>query len=221
MYNKLFKICVFAFVSGAAICLYLVQRDRVKEASYDNESPLTRVDNTKDVRKETDSNVLADDVMSRHKAVTAYVCGEVVKPGVYELPYGSRLDEYIKAAGGFTENALTTSENLARVVNDGEKIYIPKLMDDADNSGNGDKALDKDGIDHSSESEPSKENGLVNINNASEEQLTSLAGIGRSKAKSIVEYRRLNGGFSRIEDIMKVDGIKESVYNKIKDNITV
>ena len=63
--------------------------------------------------------------------------------------------------------------------------------------------------------------GKVNLNTASEEELQTLSGIGETRAKSIIEYRENNGGFQSIEDLMKVEGIKEGVFEKIKDRITV
>ena len=64
-------------------------------------------------------------------------------------------------------------------------------------------------------------NSLISINDASIEQLTTLPGIGKSKANDIIEYRNQNGKFQTIDDIKKVKGIGESVFEKIKDSITI
>lgn len=138
-----------------------------------------------------------------------YVCGAVQCPGVYEMTPGARIYEAIEKAGGLTEKAAGEAVNQAQVLQDGEQVYIP-TKDETAQVG-----------------EPSKNGSLqeeqkkVNLNTASKEELMTLTGIGESKADSIVAYREENGGFQSTEELMQISGIKEGVYNKIKDNITV
>ena len=250
MYKKLFKIFMLMSVAGVAVCFYLVQTKRAGNGKKDASGLLTRVTGKRDAGSDVTGNGQPDERNAEKSGrdagsdvtgngqpddqgsgrVAAYVCGAVVNPGVYELKEGSRLDEYIKAAGGFTEEALTTSENLARFVKDGEKIFIPKLTDDiqpaVDGGASNQNGSDgNDGISDRRGSDDgdriSGEDELININTASAQLLVTLGGIGEVKAQQIIEYRKANDGFSCIEDIMKVDGIKESVFNKIKDKITV
>lgn len=136
--------------------------------------------------------------------IFVYVCGAVAKPGVVTLPGGSRAEDALNAAGGFAENASRDYVNLAQWVNDGEKLYFPTL-EEAD----------------SLPSRQETDDGLVNINTADVETLCTLSGIGESRAKDIIAYREANGAFESCEDIMKVPGIKTSVYNKISDRIKV
>lgn len=137
--------------------------------------------------------------------ICVYVCGEVKAPGVYELPASSRIGEAVEAAGGMTEEAADTFLNLAGHMTDGQKIEVP--------SKEGAKALE--------ERQEQQESGLVNLNTAAKEQLMMLTGIGESKAEDILSYREQNGGFRTKEDLMQIPGIKERVFEKIKDQITV
>ena len=147
-------------------------------------------------------------------AFVVHVCGEVVNPGIYELPAGSRIYEAVKAAGGFTENASEESVNLASPIEDGVQIRIYS-KDEAETLAAG--AAPFDGFEASGEGkEP-----VVNLNTATKEELMTLSGIGESRAEDIIRYREENGGFQNIEDIMKVSGIKDAAFQKIKDRITV
>lgn len=147
-------------------------------------------------------------------AFVVHVCGEVVNPGIYELPAGSRIYEAVKAAGGFTENAEEESVNLASPIEDGVQIRIYS-KDEAETLAAG--AAPFDGFEASGEGkEP-----VVNLNTATKEELMTLSGIGESRAEDIIRYREESGGFQNIEDIMKVSGIKDAAFQKIKDRITV
>ena len=134
-----------------------------------------------------------------------HICGEVKAPGVYELAEGSRIFEAVEAAGGFTEEASEASLNLAGVISDGMQIVI----------------LSKEEVRLQLEAAGDPGAGLVNINKASKAQLMTLPGIGESRAEDIIRYREESGGFQTIEDIMKVSGIKDAAFQKIKDSITV
>ncbi len=138
-----------------------------------------------------------------------YVCGAVKEPGVVSLDEGSRLEDALKAAGGFAENADKSYVNLAAPAVDGEKVYVPE---------EGESLPSDLGTKQESASAGS---GLVNINTADAAALCTLPGIGETRAKDIIDYREKNGSFETKEDIMKVPGIKTGAYNKICDKITV
>lgn len=127
-----------------------------------------------------------------------YICGYVSNPGVYICDEGTRIYELIDMAGGFRSEADRDYLNLVEVVTDGQKIYVPKYGEVV--SGDIRK---------------------VNINTADKFTLMTLPGIGESRALDIISYREGHGDFARIEDIMKVSGIKEAAYEKIKDYIMV
>lgn len=144
------------------------------------------------------------------KKVYIHICGEVKKPGVYTFEQEPRIIEVVKKAGGFTKKADRTSVNQAQCVSDGTQLSIAARKKKQ-------KATDDppDGSDSTLETEK------VNINTASKEELMTLSGIGESKASQILSYRESNGAFQKIEDIMNISGIKNGVFNKIKDCITV
>lgn len=135
--------------------------------------------------------------------IYVYLTGAVVNPGVYAMQEGDRIFDVVEKAGGFTEDALQTEVNLAQILEDEDQIHIPTAQE-AEEQAAADEAA-----------------GLVNINTATLEELCTLTGIGEAKAQSIISYREENGNFSSIEEIMNISGIKEGVYEKIKDQITV
>lgn len=160
--------------------------------------------------------------------IFVYVCGAVNTPGVYELEAGARLYEAIARAGGVREDGAEESINQAQAVSDGERLYIPtdeEVRQGLDayllsGSAGGAAAAGSQSAVPGGPS-GSSAGGKVNINTASREELKTLNGIGDTRAGSIVVYRESNGSFGSIEDLMKVEGIKEGVFNKLKDDITV
>lgn len=174
-----------------------------------------------------------DDSLSQSSVYIVHICGAVQNPGVYELPEGSRVMDAVEAGGGFLEEADQAACNLAQPVVDGCQIYImtkeeSRVLDEtarragiqeagnllasgqAAANGSSDGAL-----------VPGVETGKVNINTADASALKTLSGIGDSRAKAIIAYREEHGKFTCIEDIMKVSGIKQAAFEKIKDRITV
>ena len=140
------------------------------------------------------------------------VTGAVQNPGVYELSPGSRVFEAIEKAGGMTEDAKPESVNQALEVTDGQMIVLYTRQE-----------WEQMSSETVQETSPDEQGGdsRININTATVEQLCSISGIGQSRAQSIVTYREKNGAFGKIEDIMKVSGIKEGLFEKIKDKIKV
>ncbi len=136
--------------------------------------------------------------------IYVHVCGRVCQPGVVMLPAGSRVWEAVEAAGGLAEDAQDTAVNLAAVLQDGQKLYIPAI-----------------GESIAEQMSDTADDGRVNLNTADADRLQTLSGIGVSRALDILSYRETHGGFQTIEEIMQVPGIKESIYEKIKDKITV
>lgn len=149
------------------------------------------------------------------RTVWVHICGEVEVPGIYELAEGSRVYDGLVLAGGFTIKADTTYYNLAAPVTDGMKIQIPAKEEKTEESVGTGAASD------GSVDEKKADAGLININTATSEQLQTLPGIGKSRAADIIAYREKCGGFKDIRQIMEVSGIKEAVYEKIKDLITL
>ena len=140
-------------------------------------------------------------------ALVIDVTGEVVSPGVYELPAGSRVIDAIKAAGGARPKAALSDLNLARVIKDGEQIYVDLISTTGARVHAGTKA--------------SAPRGPININRATASDLDSLDGIGPVIAKRIIAFRTTNGPFTAIEDLLKVSGIGDAKFAQFKEKIRV
>lgn len=123
--------------------------------------------------------------------------GEVLRPGIYKINSNMRLYEVVLLAGGFTKEAEFESLNLAQVLSDGMSVYIStkNLADIPQNTNK------------------------ISINEATSTMLMELKGIGDARAKAIIAYRTTHGPFTKLEDLMKVSGISEAMYNQIKDDI--
>lgn len=165
------------------------------------------------------------------KEVYVHVCGQVASPGVYLLPAGSRLYEAIEAAGGLSENAAGELLNQAAQIEDGQQIYVPSREEAAQlqagqsvsNMGEAGRNVSAPGVSgqDGAGNGMASDDGKIDLNRATREQLMTLSGIGEAKADSIIAYREVHGGFRKIEELMEVDGIKEGVFNKVKDQIKV
>ena len=158
------------------------------------------------------------------------VCGAVANPGVFQLAAGSRVFQAIEAAGGYLPEAVQNCVNRAGVLTDGQQLYIltqeemeQQGLDPAEMAGASDGQMNgsagtgqNTGI-----AAQAQQDNRININTADETQLTTLTGIGATRAQAIIAYRQENGPFAAIEEIMNVQGIKEGTFAKIKDEIVV
>ncbi len=149
------------------------------------------------------------------KLIYVYVCGSVNSPGVYAIPEGSRVCDLFSVAGGFTKDAATDYWNQARVLTDGEMLYVP-TKEEAKKRTEEEKAAAGS---ITGQLDTNNRNKKVNINTASKEELMTLPGIGESKALAIISYRQENGGFSNIEQLKEISGIKDGVFLKIEEYI--
>ena len=173
---------------------------------------------------------LSDASSEKAKTLVVHICGAVSAPGVYELPAGSRIIDAVEAGGGFLPEADEACCNLAEEIVDGCQIYIMTKSESCADGQTEKKAgiqtspdsdMQTTDINVRSNSAPALENGLVNLNTADVAALMTLPGIGESRAKAIISYREQHGAFAKIEDIMKISGIKQAAFSKIKDKITV
>lgn len=216
------KLCVLAAVVGMLLVLsacgskeavLLEEKDLVQKPEVSDEAEWAgQPEEVKQVEAST---------------LFVHICGEVMEPGVYELPAGSRIFEAVEAAGGFTEAASTSYVNLAQELSDGWKVEIPVLGESVENMASEQKMAGSEGVavgavaGITGDGISMAEDGLVDINTAAKQELCTLPGVGESRAESIISYREKNGGFTKIEDIMKVEGIKDGMFSKMKDKICV
>ena len=138
--------------------------------------------------------------------IKIHILGEVNYNGILELEEGSRIFDAIEMAGGLTQMADVSKINLAYVLEDGEKLYIPSINDEKDVE----YLLSENGV-----------GAKVNINTAKLEELQNIPGVGPSIAQAIIDYRKENGKFKNIEDIKNVSGVGESKYKNMESYIKV
>ncbi|WP_315116903.1 helix-hairpin-helix domain-containing protein [uncultured Clostridium sp.] len=139
--------------------------------------------------------------------ITIYVNGEVINPGVYKLKGDSRIEDVIKIAGGFTNNADKDKLNLAKKLRDEDYIFVYERASE-----------NNDGSKRSNNINQEKK---VNINEASKEELKSIPGIGEVTAQKIIEYRETNRGFNSIDEMKNIDRIGEKTFEKLKDKLDI
>ena len=184
---------------------------------------------TSDADIDNGSEAVSDKEMQQ-AMIYVDVCGAVANPGVFQLAAGSRVFQAIEAAGGYLPEAALTCVNRAGVLTDGQQLYIltqeemerqgldpAEMAKASDGQMNGSAGTGQ----NTGMTAQVQQDNRININTADEAQLTTLTGIGATRAQAIIAYREENGPFAAIEDIMNVQGIKEGTFAKIKDEIVV
>jgi len=201
MINKR-KYIIIAIIIIAITSVFLIKNLLVNEKEYNqisfNEISVNFITDEDSKAQESKNDQIIE-------KIKVHITGQVVSPGLIELEVGSRIYDAIELAGGLTEDADTSKTNLAYILSDGEKIYIPSFEDEEIDWQNNAKSM----------------SSKVNINTANQEELEKIPGVGESTANSIIEYREKTGKYTTIEDIMNVSGIGQSKFEKMKDYITV
>lgn len=212
------KIFVLIFILFTLYTVYDTYNFEAKsEVKTEKNEPIVKKEETKDVKED---KVLID------------IKGEIITPGVYELTTNNTVMDAINKAGGLTKTSDTSNINLSKKLEDEMVIiiYSKKEIEQMKEENKiecppcNNACIKEEDEKAKLEKEDEKEssvNGKININEASLEELQNLDGIGEAKANAIIEYRNKNGSFKSIEDIKNVSGIGDSVYEKIKNNITV
>ncbi|WP_033664261.1 MULTISPECIES: helix-hairpin-helix domain-containing protein [Bacillus cereus group] len=189
----------FALLGAIGVVFILFMWQTKQQA----EQPTVKV-NQNAKSEENKSTLKAIESKEQKKTIVIDVKGAVHREGVYELGMGARVKEGIEKAGGFLPEADRTKVNLAQIMQDQMLLYVPK------------KGEQVQGTNPSSEQE-----GKIQINAASKEQLEKITGIGPRKAENIMKYREEHGPFRKMEDLLEVDGIGEKSLEKIKDKIII
>lgn len=221
-YYKKYLILVFSLLLLAASTIAFFKLNNEKTEVEDN-----FVANNEIITKEVNE-------VAKQEEVKLYfdIKGSVKKPGVYEFTQGDRIIDAINKAGGLTKNATTNNLNLSKKLTNEMVIYVfsknelttTKAFEQVKNVAECkcetievNNCVDKNTTNESTNNETTK----ININTDSKEKLMTISGIGSSKADAIIEYRTKNGNFKTTEDIINVSGISKTIYDKIKDSITV
>lgn len=178
------------------------------------------------LEKITEFNILAENIESNIQnipeettisTIKVYVTGEVNLPGVIELTEKSRIEDAINLAGGLTTNANIKNVNLAFILEDGQKLYIPNINEIENieyiSTENGQNIIES--------IEKNNKSKKININNANIEELKKLPGVGESLAEKIFNHRKENGKFKSIEDLKNVNGIGEKKFESLKEYVSI
>lgn len=210
-------------------CYYIYSKDNSSIIAEDEN--LDVIDNAIDENKSNDETQYSDNMIIVH------ISGAVNQEGIVELKTNSRIADAIDKAGGLREDAYIDKINLAYILEDGMKIYIPNINENKDNQKpNGDTSNAENNyittesgielVNNNVEEKNNNNNGQsinnkININKATQSELENLPGIGPSIAQKIISYRNEKGKFNKIEDIKNVSGIGDNKYDNIKDLISV
>ena len=232
-YTVTLILCGTLFLTGLTGCKsreaqFLIDGLQEAKAEVDAESSEEKTSGQKS-KKDTDAKK-SDAEEMQQAMIYVDVCGAVANPGVFQLAAGSRVFQAIEAAGGYLPEAALTCVNRAGVLTDGQQLYIltqeemerqgldpAEMAKASDGQMNGSAGTGQ----NTGMTAQVQQDNRININTADEAQLTTLTGIGATRAQAIIAYREENGPFAAIEDIMNVQGIKEGTFAKIKDEIVV
>ncbi len=206
--NKQLKIIIF--IITIIIYFFLIWPRNIKTnlptQQYSNDPNEKTKDESTEDNQNSDPQATKPENDEPTEQIVVDLRGAITNPGIYKLDSNARMYELIKKAGGFKE-ANQECVNQAQILTDEQQIIIPS--NDEDCSGD-------------SSSLNSNSNGTkLNINEASVEQLTTLPGIGQTRAQQIVDYRDTNGKFKSIDDLKNVNGIGEQTFLNISELISV
>lgn len=242
--NKKIKIIAIIIILVITIIygIWKENKGKIKIENINEQAEITDIEdnektkNLHNTASENNENIKNKETNKTNKnKIVIYIIGEVKQEGVYELDEDSRISDAIEKAGGTKENADLSQINLAYKIEDGMRIYIPqkgelvqdkeKIEDKTQEIVTGKRTDITTSTQVNSNLSTNKKSKTdiekININKATQTELETLPGIGPSTAEKIIAYRKENGNFKNIEDIMNVNGIGESKYNKIKDLISV
>ena len=180
--------------------VYIVSQSDIRE----KESISDDIYNEKD--KQDKENIKIEN--TNKKTITVFISGEVKNPGVVTIDSEKRLSDAVNELGGTTENADLNKVNLATKLKDESHYIIPKIGDNLESFNN-------------ETSENDNKNNLININDATIQELDTLPGVGEATANKIVNYREEKGKFNSIEEIKNVNGIGDKKYEELKNIISI
>ncbi len=189
----------FALLGAIGVVFILFMWQTKQQA----EQPTVKV-NPNVKSEENKSKLKATESKEQKKTIVIDVKGAVHREGVYEMGMGARVKDGIEKAGGFLPEADSEKVNLAQLMQDQMLLYVPKKGEQVQGTNL-----------------PSGQEGKIQINVASKEQLEKITGIGPRKAENIMKYREEHGPFQKMEDLLEVDGIGEKSLEKIKDKIII
>lgn len=198
--KKHFVSALLVISAGVVLAIFLLWSGGAKEipsASADSSEPGIEI---------VDSNQSINQLGPVNKILIIDVAGKVKNPDVYELPQGSRVIDAIKAAGGVGKGADSSAVNMARLLEDGEQIYIESSSSPTHSGSSASRGT---------------QGGKVNLNRANLSELDGLPGVGPVLAARIVEWRSKNGNFKSVDELRRVSGIGDAKFNELKEVVVV
>ena len=214
--SKQFYLSVFTVIIILTVILTLLTikqnhdtkvKENILKAVLNSSNNSDQSSQSTDLTKESAVKALDEQKEKLSRKIKVYICGEINNAGVYELESNSRVIDLINIAGGTRKDAYLESVNLAEILTDSQKIYIPSK----------EEILNSQNINSLSD----LKNKIININFAGKNELELLPGIGPELAQRIIDYRKNIGAFKKKEDLKNVTGIGEKKYEAIKDLITI
>lgn len=198
-YKQILIICGLIGAIIIGVCIYFYQ-NKQEDYSY--------------LEVSNEEAIQANIIEQENTKIVVHIIGQVINQGIVKLEEGARVIDAIEAAGGATKEANLEKVNLAYILEDGSKLYIPSIND---------KEEEEYSIisNTSGQKNTEKKTLRVNINTATSEELQKLPGIGEAMAIRIITYRKENGKFSKIEDLKEVSGIGEAKFNNIRSYIYI
>ena len=216
----------------AVIIFMIINLGKIKEFENKDNDKITNVEssiNTDDDKSEENKEQKDDN--SKEQIVNGggifvHIDGYINNPGVYEIKENDRIKTLIDKAGGFKEGYSIKNINLAAKLSDGDKIYIPSVLEEKNSENNNNININSSGKGQNVKADRNnvsimKNNSKININTANISELKQITGIGESTANKIIDYRENVGKFKKIEDIKEVKGIGDAKYESLKNKITI
>jgi competence protein ComEA len=227
LYLAIFFIIFLMIASFLFIFIFQRQQINTKEnilKSYYSDTEKSIVDASASLNTADSSRVITSISKS---VIKVYICGHIKTPGVYDIENGSRLVDLVSLAGGATGDACLEAINLAQILTDSQKFYIPSLDEIKNgvpsffNEWEDINSNSNDSISTNMANSESFQNKVININFAGLSELVQLPGIGDVIAQNIIDYRNKYGQFKSKEELKNVKGIGEKKFEEIKDFISV
>ena len=207
-FNKKQKIIAIILITiiGIGIYCYTDAIENTNEEEIENVLEVAQTNTTKETEE---------------KNIFVHIAGCVQKEGMLELSSNSRIADAIEKAGGLTQEADLSDINLAYLLEDGMKIYIPNQNERQENNEKTEDTAKTENTPSMQIQDTNTKQDVININTATQEELDTLPGIGPATATKIIEYRKEKGKFKQKEEIKEVSGIGEAKYEKIKEYISI
>lgn len=207
-FNKKQKIIAIILITiiGIGIYCYTDAIENTNEEEIENVLEVAQTNTTKETEE---------------KNIFVHIAGCVQKEGMLELSSNSRIADAIEKAGGLTQEADLSDINLAYLLEDGMKIYIPNQNERQENNEKTEDTAKTENTPSMQIQDTNTKQDVININTATQEELDTLPGIGPATAAKIIAYRKEKGKFNNKEEIKEVSGIGEAKYEKIKEYISI